>query len=395
MSAEVIENWLSFGSYTRIEQILLKPIEHKLLRGKPLSCQKGQAEAFFLIDERGDWWILKKFHNSCNLDRNYLEKIRWLLPKEDGFRCGIDRQILSAKSLKGSQGNYYNPALNNWLDGTVLMPRIKGIDWSALADEIRDGTIHLDTMQRLTLCRNLTTIVGLLEQYQCCHRDLSCGNVFIDTNTWQISLIDFDSLFHPSLPMPRATTCGTTGYTAPCAWRNGSLDPTGTWGMYADRYALTLLIAEFLLVDKNSDATGEGGIFDQDELKNRSGKGLSLIISQLGTQYPQIAGFLDQTIRSSAFTQCPSPQDWNTYYCSVPGLLVTPPSLSDVADIPGDYFAKLLAKRRPAAPLWPAPNLQEMPQPAIALPQNTESKVSKTAVSLPPDPWAKENTIAI
>ena len=55
MSAEVIDNWLPSGQYARIDQLLVKPVEHKLLKGKPLSSQKGQAEAFYLMDNKGQW----------------------------------------------------------------------------------------------------------------------------------------------------------------------------------------------------------------------------------------------------------------------------------------------------------------------------------------------------
>ena len=395
MSAEVIDNWLPSGQYARIDQLLVKPVEHKLLKGKPLSSQKGQAEAFYLMDNKSQWWILKKFHNACSLDRNYLEKIASLLPKADGFLCGTQRQILHSHSLKSGQNDYYSPEFSRWLDGTILMPRIKGIDWSTLADELRCGNIHLDKMQRLTLCRNLTQLIELLEKNQCCHRDLSSGNVFIDTDTWQVSLIDFDSFYHPSLAMPQATTCGTLGYTAPYSWNNGKLDPAGTWCAHADRYALTLLIAEFLLVDQNSNATGEGGIFDQDELKRCSGNDLNSIVRQIKIQYPKVGQLLEETICSSNFSQCPSPQDWNNFYDSIVGLSVTPPSLSELENIPTDYFAKLLVKRRPAAPLWPAPSLREIPQPSISLPKPQSPHISPTAVALPKDPWSNKKALTI
>ena len=70
MSAEAVENWLQSGLNAIIYRVSLKPVEHNILKGKPLSSQKGQAEAFFLIDDRGNWWILKKFHNACYL-RSY------------------------------------------------------------------------------------------------------------------------------------------------------------------------------------------------------------------------------------------------------------------------------------------------------------------------------------
>jgi serine/threonine protein kinase len=264
MSAEVVERWLTSGRNAMINHISLKPIEHNLLKGKPLSSQKGQAEAFFLIDDRGTWWILKKFHGNCNLDRCYLTQVSALLPKEDGFACGTQRQVLNQGTLWKTWGYHYNRELDRWLDGTILMPRIQGLDWAGLADEIRDGSLKLDPAQRFAIGRNLTTLIQLLETGQCCHRDLSCGNVFINPQTLGSYLIDFDSLYHPALTMPRATTCGTTGYTSHLAWNEGQLDATRTWCEHADRYALTILNVEFLLLDHKSSPTNEGGIFDQD-----------------------------------------------------------------------------------------------------------------------------------
>ena len=88
MSAEVVEHWLESGRNAMICQKSLKPVEHNLMKGKPLSSRKGQAEAFFLIDDNGNWWILKKFRSNFNLDRRYLSKSTSLLPKEQGFICG-------------------------------------------------------------------------------------------------------------------------------------------------------------------------------------------------------------------------------------------------------------------------------------------------------------------
>ena len=53
MAAEIIEKWLKDKRYAMIDQRLVKPIEHKLLKGKPLSSQRGQAEVFFLVDDKG------------------------------------------------------------------------------------------------------------------------------------------------------------------------------------------------------------------------------------------------------------------------------------------------------------------------------------------------------
>lgn len=387
MSAEVVETWLQSGRNVVINQLSLKPIEHALLAGKPLSSQKGQAEAFFLVDDYGNWWILKKFHNTSNLDRRYLNQIGPLLPKENGFLCGTERRVLSRGILQNTAGCHYDRDLDRWLDGTILMPRVTGFDWAAFADEIRDGTIKLDQWQRCTLCKNLTELIKLLEDNQCCHRDLSCGNVFIDTSTWQVSLIDFDSFYHPRLAMPKGTTCGTTGYTAHHAWNNGRLDARRTWCKYADRYALALINTEFLLMAPDTEITGEGGMFDQDELKKQSGNRINSVIHQLRMRYPIAARLLESTIHSSNFSDCPSPQDWICFYNTVPGLIFAQPSLSDLPKVSPKQLAEILAKSRAAAPLWPAPSLREMPSGIPKLPRIT--KIRLPNVELPSDPLAK------
>jgi hypothetical protein len=374
MSAEVVEYWLQTGRNAAINQLSVKPIEHAFLKGKPLSSQKGQAEAFFLIDDGGSWWILKKFHDARNLDRSYLSRVASVLPREDRFICGTERQILYRGALQRTMGYHYSKNLDKWLDGTILMPKVAGFDWTALADDIRDRSIKLDEPQRVTLCMNLTQLVQLLENCRCSHRDLSCGNVFIDSYTWQVYLIDFDSLYHPSLRMPQATTCGTTGYTPHHAWNNGNLDPRRTWCECADRYALALINVEFLLVSPGAKDTGEGGIFDQDELRNQSGSGINSVISQLRSRYPHAAQLLEAAIRSRTFSECPSPQDWNDLFNGASGFISTPPSLDDLNGILPGHFARILSRCRPAAPLWPAPNLREMPMKIPQLPAPPETQ---------------------
>lgn len=62
MPAEVIEKWLKSGRYAQVNGTRLRPIEHNILKGTPLSIQRGQAEAFCLTCDKGENYILKKFH---------------------------------------------------------------------------------------------------------------------------------------------------------------------------------------------------------------------------------------------------------------------------------------------------------------------------------------------
>jgi len=359
MSAQVMEHWLNSHRNAIIYMFSLKPLEHNLLKGKPLSSTKGQAEAFFLIDDKGKMWVLKKFHNTHRLDRKYLSKIDPLLPNHNGFICGKDRYVLSRGLLKRTFGCYYTKDLDSWLEGTILMPRITGLDWANLADDIRDSNVTLNEVERITICKNLTNLIALLEANHCCHRDLSCGNVFIDLDTFDVYLIDFDSMYHPSLRMPKATTCGTSGYMSHLAWNNDRPDPAKTWCEYADRYGLAILNTEFLLVTPGSKFTGEGGIFNEDELKKRQGSGINSIIRKLNSKYPGAAQLLKTAINSSSFSDCPSPLQWGNLYNTAPGF-VTPPGLDEFQEIPADYFANALKKSKIQPKIYPAPSLEEM-----------------------------------
>ena len=385
MASPEVEYWLQSGKNAVIYNLSLKPLEHQKMKGKPLSSQKGQAEAFFLIDDHGQWWILKKFHQNCTLDLSYLKQVSQILPNDAGFVCGTERKILEDGTLEKIPGFHYSKELDQWLDHTILMPRITGFDWAQLADELRDGSVRLDLSQRFMLAQNLTILIDLLEKYQCSHRDLSCGNVFMDLNLWRVSLIDFDSLFHPGLKIPKMTTCGTNGYTCHLSWDGSKLNPHNTWCPNSDRYALALLNVEMLLIDSGFMITGEGGIFDQDELQNQSGKGINSILSHLNTNYPHAAQLLEAAIKCRSFSDCPSPQDWNTFFKSVPGLI--PPSLNDFQVFSGELFKKRLSQARSAAPLWPAPSLDDFKIPEIRMPSVPTINCPK--IELPPDPWSQ------
>ena len=387
MATEVMEQWVKNGRYAVVNQRRIKPIENTRLKGKPLSSQKGQAEAFFLIDDKRDWLVLKKFNTGRAPDRAYLSKVGSLLPMDPGFTCGTDRQILSKTDLVKIKGCHYNAELARWLDGTVIMPKVSGYDWSTVADDIRVGTTNLDTTQRFTLCRNLTRLIELLEEGHCCHRDLSCGNIFIESSTGAVSLIDFGSFYHPSLSMPKVTTCGTEGYTAPYAWDNSTPNARRTWCEGADRYALSLLNAEFLVVTKGTEVTSEGGIFEQDELRNRFGRKINSILSELRRQYPPAAQLLKRTIHSRNPKDCPSPQEWNQFLDGA-GVVSTPVTLADIPEPSAARISDILNRCRPAAPIWPAPSLSEIP---LKIPQIPKSRsIAPRVVSLPPDPWEKK-----
>ena len=172
-------------------------------------------------------------------------------------------------------------------------------------------------------------------------------------------------------------------------WDNGNLDASKTWCEGADRYALSLLNAEFLLVAKGTEITAEGGIFDQDELKSRCGRGITSILGKLRAQYPPAAQLLQRTISSQNCKDCPSPDEWNGFFKTA-GVAATPVSLADMPKASVARISGILNRCRPAAPLWPAPALAEMPAKTPQIPARPSTPPQ--IVDLPADPWVSKKS---
>jgi len=51
MSAQVIKHWLNIHRNSVINPLYLKPSEHKLLKGKPVSSQRDDDATSFTLDE--------------------------------------------------------------------------------------------------------------------------------------------------------------------------------------------------------------------------------------------------------------------------------------------------------------------------------------------------------
>jgi serine/threonine protein kinase len=307
MPSEVMNQWFNSRKPAQIEGLKLTLRPHSHFKNIPLSSQQGQAEVFFSQAEDSSSYILKCFHDGKCPEITYLNAVSTLLPRHNAFRCGTERKVLSKQSLKKGPGFYAAPKLAAYLENSILMPQIDGLDWHSLNDALRKGKRTLSGAQRLRLCSNLAGIVKLLEEHQISHRDLSGGNVFIDPDTLHVSLIDLDSLYHPSLKMPEMTTIGSEGYTVPFASAN---NPAATYCPCADRFALTILCVEFLILDSTSPFCHEGGIFEQNDLNRRQGKTLSHAVSKLKTLHPNVLKRLNATIKSRTYKDCPAPQEW-------------------------------------------------------------------------------------
>jgi len=153
------------------------------------------------------------------------------------------------------------------------------------------------------------------------------------------------------------------------------LDAGRTWCAGADRFALAILLVEFLVLDKGAPLAAEGGMFRQDELCARSGHAVDLAREGLKRDYPAALPLFEAAIGSNDFADCPSPEDWNQFFDTIPEAPARPPRLTQLETIAPDFFERLLKKRRPAAPIWPAPRLDEMPMDELHLPTRSGQAV--------------------
>lgn len=314
--SDIVEAWLKSGKHAEIAGLRLRPVEHPQFKGILLATSRGQAQAFYLKDENGLEWILKKFSPAKIPDNAYIKAIKSLVPHRPGFQSGYARQILSKTSV--AKSGFFSADFVTWVENTVLMPRIKSDDWATLADKIRNGSVTLTKDDRISLCKSLSQQVSLLESNDLSHRDLSVTNVFVDVPNQLVQLIDWDCIFHPSLAMPPNTTFGTEGYIAPFVKASGSPDPQATWRPRADRFSMAILSAEFLSMDIGTPLRNDGGMFEQSELFNRGGPETTRIINNLQNHFPPAANLLEQALRAQSFDDCPSPADWLAFSNPIP-----------------------------------------------------------------------------
>lgn len=316
--SHIIENWLNSGKFAEIEGIQLVPKVNQLLKGTPLYIVCGQATIFYLKSNDNKNWVLKKFLPGRIPNTVYISSIQALIPHISGFECGYHRKVLKKDSLLSSK--YFTSDLSKWLENTILMRQIGGYEWAKIADDIRSGKTELKKEQRIKLCISLIDLIKNLEAQNISHRDLSSRNIIIDINTRKVNLIDWDSVFHPSLKIPSNTTFGTDGYIAPFIKQ----DSKKTWKEFSDRFSLAVLIMEFLSIKQGSSFTGDGGIFDQSEIDNKGGPGISNILSSLDNSFSTSKTLFSIALNATTFQSMPSPEDWERELSSVYKSIFSP-----------------------------------------------------------------------
>ena len=377
-----VEQWLHSTNPASLDGIELSLVPHPLLRNVPLSIARGQAMAYFLTDGRKRSWILKKFLPGKQPDAAYIRAIRSLVPATTGFESGSQRRVLSKTNVGNGFRAYGFP---EWIENTILMPRIGGSDWLTLADAVRSGSETLTLEQRIAMCTSLLRRVQELEANGISHRDLSVTNVFVDPSTWEIHFIDWDGLYHASLKMPSNTTIGTGGYTSPIVASATGEDASRTWCPRADRFAMAVLCTEFLLIERGSALANDGGMFEQAEIYARRGAGLSAILTAVNTDFPPVGRLLQRALFATTFEQCPAPAEW--LGCSTLTAPVAAPRLHDVEDYTTRFERYIQELQQPRPPQRPAPSLAELPEPDL-LP------IRRAAAVKPPRPAPRLDEVA-
>ncbi len=158
MSSEILKKWLAGGKYAKVNGCVVRPMPHPIIKDEPLVTEKGQAVAVCLADDKGNRWILKRFHAARQLDTDYLTSVGAVLPKKPGLESGTQRQILSSKEIGRQSGCFYSRELADFVNGAILMPRVEGTDWTGWADDIRQGTLRASRWQRLALCETCRSL---------------------------------------------------------------------------------------------------------------------------------------------------------------------------------------------------------------------------------------------
>jgi serine/threonine protein kinase len=303
---DVIQSWLGSGEYAVLNDTVVKPCRLDEMSPAPLMARGKQGSAYYLIDDQGESWILKKFFPETQPDNAYLETIQALVPRRPGFESGIERQVLRSSSVSGL--GYSETEFLAWVEGAILMPQVMSPTWSEVAASIREGSAGLSRVERLLLCQKLSEMVGWLESAGLAHRDLSSTNVMLDSLNVEVHLIDWDSLYHASLEMPVNTTLGTDGYIAPFITTDGIEDPGATWQQNSDRFGLTVLNVELLLTTAGPSLSGSLPL--QEDSPNPSGRSLDEARERLRRSFPAAVEFLNATLAARSFAECPSPSEW-------------------------------------------------------------------------------------
>lgn len=300
-----IEVWLDTGKSAAVAGHTLQPTRHPLMAA-PLAVTRSQATVYYVTSADDSRWLIKKFLQHTALQPDYVAAVATVVPPLQVMRCAWERRVLKSSDLQQHTANFCSRDLATWLEGTLLMPGLRGEAWGTILTSIADGSIEVALSERLQICAELALAISALELAGCSHRDLSAGNLLVDVSVPAIHLIDWDAVYSPVLEFQPATTLGTEGYMAPWVEQRAE----DSWCPYADRFALAICIVEMLTVQAETRLYGDGSLFEQSALGRSDAVLTASSRALIDGGWLSVEALLRCTWNASSFERCPSPSAW-------------------------------------------------------------------------------------
>lgn len=308
---EIANVWLQSGLPALIRGVKLVPKQHPRFKNLAYYEEGKQGRAFHLVQPSNKReWILKKFTSEMQPERSYVVSVRSLVPKSICFQAASKRIVLTPEDIKPGEGIYSSGELSKWLDGTILMPKMPGTSWQNVSKEIRSGALDLSMSKRVSFARSLAEAVVEMEQEGCAHRDLSHESVLLDLQENIVYLIDWDSLFHGTLYYFKNTPAGSQGYMPQWLGDQNKWDSRKSWNRKGDRFALAILISEFLLMNQESPSFYDGAMYSQEMFGNTQHPFFLKVSESLGGISESLHDLFRQTWNSTSYDDCPDPLKW-------------------------------------------------------------------------------------
>ncbi|BBM85711.1 protein kinase domain-containing protein [Candidatus Uabimicrobium amorphum] len=300
-----IQRWSKSGLPMVIKNSQLSPIT----KNKELETHHGeQGTAYGIVQKStGKEWVIKKFNQGCLPPKNYLKNIRKVVPDDPAFISAKKRLILVPDDLRNKPKNYHSFQMARWLENSILMQKAPGKSWKDLSGEIRDGKCKIKKNKRLSIAHNLVNAVNTLEENNCAHRDLSHENIYIDLDDNGVYFVDWDTMYHTSLPYVKNTSCGTSGYRAPWITESAKKD----WQHHSDRFALGILLAEILLMKIDERPTKQGVMFTDEILQKEQDPFVAQKVQKMYEYSENMGDLFLQCLTAKSFAECPVPQQWS------------------------------------------------------------------------------------
>lgn len=323
---EIANVWLQSGLPALIRGVKLIPQQHPRFKNLAYYEEGKQGRAFHLSQPSNKReWILKKFNSEMQPERSYISSVRTLVPKSISFQAAAKRIVLVPEDIKIAEGAYSSAELAKWLDGTILMPKMPGTSWQNVSKGIRGASLELSLAKRIAFALSLAEAVVEMEQEGCAHRDLCHESVLLDLQENIVYLIDWDSMFHGSLYYFKNTPAGSPGYMASWIGDKSKWDSRKSWNRKADRFSLSILISEILLVNQESPSFYDGAMYSQEMFGNPQHPFFQKVLESLGAISENLQDFFHQTLNATTYEECPDPIKWKEALESI-----------KVEDIPGE-----------------------------------------------------------